>query len=393
MSEHTHNIDYKTAFTVEPQEQSQVTITGELPYEEVAKEREAALKKLGENVELDGFRKGHVPADVLEKHIGESALLTEMAERALAHHYAHIVAAHELDVIGHPQVQITKLAKDNPFAFSLTVAVMPEVTLPDYKALAKGANEQKASTEVTDEDVDKQIEDIMRRKLAYDRLQAKAAASTDESDSKANETTDATELPTPESEAKKQAAEAEEAFDPETAPLPELTDDYVKELGQPGQFADVADFKAKIREHLELEKEREATAAHRGTITDQIIEATEIVVPQILIDSEMNQMFAQMEEDLKRNNLKMDDYLSHIKKTKEDLIKEWTPAAEKRAKLQLVLNEIAKAEDITPDEKELDEQVNQLMEQYQDADKARVQVYVASVMQNEAVMKMLEAQK
>ena len=68
-------------------------------------------------------------------------------------------------------------------------------------------------------------------------------------------------------------------------------------------------------------------------------------LPQVLIDSELGQMFAQMEEDIKRAGLQFDDYLAHIKKTKEELAAEWKPLAEKRAKLQLVLNEIAKGED------------------------------------------------
>ncbi len=114
-------------------------------------------------------------------------------------------------------------------------------------------------------------------------------------------------------------------------------------------------------------------------------------IPQVLIDSELNQMFAQMNEDLERSNLKMDDYLKHINKTQDDLKKDWTPAADKRAKLQLVLNEIAKNEDVKPDQTQLDAQVAQLLEQYKDADKHRVEIYVASVMTNEAVMKMLES--
>ncbi len=99
-----------------------------------------------------------------------------------------------------------------------------------------------------------------------------------------------------------------------------------------------------------------------------------------------------MEEDLKRAELKMDDYLTHIKKSKEDLRNEWTPAAEKRAKLQLVLNEIAKIESITPDEAAVKEQVAALKQQYPEADTERVRIYVATILQNEAVMKLLEAQ-
>ncbi len=151
------------------------------------------------------------------------------------------------------------------------------------------------------------------------------------------------------------------------------------------------DFKAKIREHIAIQKKQDAVASHRANLTDKIIDETKVELPQILIDSELDQMFNQMQSDLERANLNMDDYLGHIKKTKDDLKKEWTPAAEKRAKLQLVLNEIAKKETITPDKGQVDAQVDQLMEQYKDADESRVRIYVTSVMQNEAVMQMLES--
>ena len=109
-----------------------------------------------------------------------------------------------------------------------------------------------------------------------------------------------------------------------------------------------------------------------------------------MIDAEMNQMFAQMSEDLERAQLKIDDYLEHIKKSREDLVKEWTPNAEKRAKLQMVLNAIAKAESITPDPSIVDHEISNLLDKYKDADETRVRVYVESVMTNDAVMKMLE---
>jgi FKBP-type peptidyl-prolyl cis-trans isomerase (trigger factor) len=98
-----------------------------------------------------------------------------------------------------------------------------------------------------------------------------------------------------------------------------------------------------------------------------------------------------MQEDLDRANLKMDDYLTHIGKTKEDMAKEWEPAAVKRAKLQLVLNEIAKAEKLEPDMEKINEQAGVLMERFKDADVHRVRVYVASVLMNEEVMQKLES--
>ena len=378
-------MDFVKDFTIEAEEKSQVKITGEVPFAVLEEHRSAAIKALGKNVKIDGFREGKVPEAMLVEKIGAMAILTEMSERALAKAYPEALKYHKIDAIGHPQIQITKIAPDNPLGFTATVAVVPEITLPDYKTLAKTTNEAKDSAEVTDADVEKQIEEILKQKVAYERLQANAAKQAE----KSTEATDATDLPTPESEA---AKKEEEAFDPENIEVPELTDEVVKTLGQPGQFETVDDFKAKIREHLEIQKSQEAAAAHRAKITDAIIAGTEMELPQILIDSELGQMFSQMEEDLKRANMKMDEYLAHIKKSQDDLIKDWTPAAEKRAQLQLVLNEIAKAENIEPDNEALDEQVKQLLEQYKDADEMRVRVYVASVMTNEAVMKMLENQ-
>lgn len=384
MAEHTQNTDWQNDFSVETLDKSQVKISGELPYEAVAPHRADAIKHLGKNIKIDGFREGKVPETMLAEKIGEMAILTEMAERALAKAYPEIVRAHELNVLGYPQIQITKIAPENPLGFSATVAVVPAITLPDYTALATTENKAKASAEVTDADLEQQIEQIMRQKMAYERLQQKAQNNATE---KSVDVDDATALPTPESEAEK-AAEGE--FDPETAPLPELTDEYVKTLGQPGQFETVEDFKTKLREHLTIEKEREVTTAHRAKITDAIIDSTQLELPEVLIDGELQQMWAQMEEDITRANMKMDEYLTHIKKTQDELRADWRPAAEKRAKLQLVLNEIAQKENITPDKEQLEEQVKQLMEQYKDADEMRVKVYVASVMTNEAVMKMLE---
>lgn len=308
------------------------------------------------------------------------AILAEMAERAIAHAYPHIVDEHKLEVIGQPQIEVTKIAPNNPLAFSATVAVVPDFELPDYKTIAKEVNAKRPSDEVTDEELEEKIKEIQKSKRAYERMQELSQQNQEAAEKEAED------LPTPESVEKKVAEDTE-------APLPELTDEYVKTLGQPGQFETVEDFKTKLREHLQIEKAQQNLAKHRADITDGIIDKTEITLPQILIDSEINQMFAQMEEDIKRADLKIDDYLTHIKKTREDLKTEWLPAAEKRAKLQLVLNEIAKVEEIVPDKEELDKQTKELLERFKDADEYRVRLYVASVLLNEAVMKTLEEQK
>lgn len=368
------------AIKVEKLERSTVKIEGEIPFAYVEKHRNAALKHIGKDIQIDGFRKGHIPETVLVGRVGEMAVLSEMAERALYAAYPDIVKTHELAVLGYPKIQITKLASGNPLGFLLTVAVVPELSLPDYKKIAADINKNKESLEVTDTEVDAQITDILRQKVAYERLQSKAKKNGGTEphvhDAHCNHDHEDENTEAPE--------------DTKDLPIPELTDAYVKTLGQPGQFETVADFKAKIKEHLAAEKERDVLSRHRAKITDAIIEKTGIELPQVLIDSEIGQMFAQMEEDLGRAQLKMDDYLKHIKKTKEDLKSDWTPAAEKRAKLQLILNEIATKENVAADAGRVDHEVSQLLAQYKDADENRVRIYVESVIRNEETLKMLE---
>lgn len=380
-------MDFVSQFKITKEPGSQIKIEGEIPFAELQKHRERAIKQLGKNMELQGFRKGNIPAKMVEAQVGLLAILEEQAERALALCYPEALKHHKIDALGYPQITLTKIAEGNPLCFVAIVAVLPEITLPDFKKIAQNTNKTKESDEVTEEEVAQQIKDILRQKLAYERLQGKAAQTHTHEDGTVHggashdHNEDANEEPAHE--------EVKAVQDTE---LPELTDAYVATLGTADQFTSVVDFKAKIKEHLVVEKKQQVHGAHRAKITDKIIEETIVDLPKILIDSEIEQMFGQMTEDLDRAHLKIDDYLAHIKKTKEELHQEWMPAAEKRAKLQLVLNEIAKKETITPDKAQLDEQVDQLLSQYKDADEMRIRVYVTSVMTNEAVMQMLEAQ-
>ncbi len=376
------------AISVETLPGSEVKITGEVPYGYLEKYRKHAVEHVGAGIEIDGFRKGHIPESILIAKVGEMPLLSDMAEHSLEDAYREIVMDRKLDVIGHPQVTITKLAKDNPLGFSITVAVVPEIILPDYKKIAGGINKDKESKEVTEEEIIKQVEDILRQKVAYERLQSKAKAKA-EADTQKEALGDATALPTPESV----AADEDLNEDSEKLTLPELTDEYVKGLGKEGQFTSVAQFRDMVKEHLTIQKAQDVDSRHRAKITDAIIDSTTVELPRIMIDSEIGQMFGQMEEDLKRAELKIDDYLGHMKKTREDLVKEWTPAAEKRAKLQLVLNAIAKKDEVKADPSIVDHEVSNLLEKHKDADETRVRIYVESVLTNEAVMKMLEEVK
>ncbi len=382
------------ALTLEKHPGSLVKITGEIPATYVEKHRIAAIKHLGKEVEIDGFRKGHVPEPILMARLGDMTILSEMAERCLRETYPKMVEHFKLEVIGYPEIGITKIAKDNPLGFTISVAVMPEISLPDYESLAKNINGGRESSDVTEPEVDAQIKDLLRQKVAYERIQEKAKQKKESDgvphvhdkncDHEGHDHGDHNHA--------HEHGDIEVPRDEEgELILPELTDEYVKTLGKPGQFESVADFRAKLKEHLMVEKARDVASRHRAKITDAIIEKSKLELPNIMVDAEINQMFAQMEDDLNRAQITLEDYLGHLKKTKDDLKKEWVPAAEKRAKLQLILNAIAQKENITPDPSLVDHEVSHLLEHYKDADEKRVRVYVTSVLTNDAVMKKLES--
>ncbi len=366
-------MSYIDDFTVTHNDDATVTITGDIPYSELAAHRKTAIEHLGKDIEVDGFRKGNVPEEMLVEKIGEMNLLSEMAERALAKTYPELLQKHAIDAVGYPQVSITKLAPENDLGFSITVAVVPDISLPDYREIAKTHTPAGDATEVTDEEIEHATKDILRRKVAYERLQAKAAK---------KEQAESGDLPTPET-----VENDEESGEPTDAELPELTDEVVKTIGN---FDSVAAFTEQIRTELAEQKVQEAKNKHRAALTDALIEATEMTVPQVMIDAELEQMTAQMKEDIARAELKFEDYLQHVNKTEEDLRNEWKPAAEKRAKVQLVLDAIATEEGIEPDTAIIDEQVAALTQQYPEADPDRVRTYVRSILRNESVMKLLE---
>lgn len=343
-----------THIEIKKLDNSEIEISGELSAEAFEAEREGALKTISGHVSIDGFRKGHVPEKVLLEKTGEMPILEEMAERALKKAYPEIIKKHEIDAIGRPSISVTKIAKGNPLGFKIKTAVMPEIILPDYKKIAGDIASKKEKVSVTDDEVEKVITEVLKSRAAID---------TEES-----------------SEIQDKKQEKEPA-------LPELTDDFVKTLGD---FKDTADFKQKLRENITHEKKAQETSKRRMKIAERIIEKSAIPLPRLFVDVELEKMLAQFKGDISRMGLKFDEYLKHIKKTEEDLLKEWVPDAEKRGKFQLVLNEIARREHIVATEENIAKEIAHIMEHYKDADPESARVYVETILKNELVFGLLE---
>jgi len=342
---------------------SEVEIEGELEAQIFETYFNSALKKLGENTELDGFRKGKIPENVLLAKIPEIKILEEMAELALNEHYPKILKEEKIDAISRPEIFITKLARNNPLGFKIKTAVMPKIKLPDYKKIAaeilsKITNKDKEII-VTDEDLDKTIMDI--RKSRAKRIHMAENVEPHEH---------------------KESEEHEEE-------LPEWNDGFVQELGP---FKDVADFRVKLKENIKLEKENQTKEKNRLKIVEKIIEGSEIEIPEILVGLELDKILYKMESDITQMGLKFEDYLKHLNKKVEDLRKEFRNDAEKKAKLAIILNEIAKVEKIVANEVEVAKEVAVILEHYKEADPKRTHMHVEGILTNEKIFQFLENQ-
>lgn len=337
---------------------SEVEIECEISNTEIETYRSKAISKIQKDLSLPGFRPGHVPESMLVKHIGDLQIYNDAAELAINDAFPEIIGETKTNFITMPQIQITKLADKNPVVFKIIGPVMPEIKLADYKKIAKEASTEKVeSAEPTEKELEDTIEEIRKNYALKNHTHA----------------------------------EGETHDDKEKLDLPELNEEFVKKLGP--DFKTVDDFKNKIREGIKKEKEFKAKDKKRMAIVEKIIAETKLSIPKILVDSELRKMQAQFEDDIARAGLKVDDYLKHLKKTKEDLNKEWAPDAEKRAKVQIIITKIALEEKIVPEKSVVDSEVKKLLEVYKDATEDRTRAYVEMMLTNEKVFEWLETQK
>lgn len=354
----------KTKVTKLPK--SEVEIEGELEAEIFEAFFKKALAKLGENLEIDGFRKGKAPENILISSIPEVRILEEMAEMALGEHYPGIIAGEKLDVISRPEIAITKLARNNPLGFKIKTTIMPEIGLGDYKNAAKQIMSEVTDLEkelnVTEEELENTIMDI-RKSRAKKMHVAEAPLTSDI-----------------------EGAQMSDVGEPE---LPELNDEFVQAMGP---FTTVADFREKLKENLKLEKANLSKEKKRLKIVEKIIEEASIDTPEILIDLELDKILYRMESDITAMGMKFEEYLTHLKKTRDELRKEFRADAEKKAKLGLVLNKISEQEKLVADAEEVEKEVNHILEHYKEADPERARMHAQNILTNEKIFRFLENQ-
>jgi FKBP-type peptidyl-prolyl cis-trans isomerase (trigger factor) len=342
-------IEYSS--TVEKLPRSCVKINVEVKPEALTKSRAQALATLLSQAELPGFRKGHVPEKVFIERVGEQYVLEEGAESIVNEIYPYIIADHKLPIIGRPKISLTKVVAGNPFEFSIEVAIIPEFKLPDYRAVAKEiTSKPQPEFSVTDKEVVAVLEEIQHS--LYHREHPE-----------------------------------DHSHDHDSAKLAALDDSFAQKVGN---FKNLDELKEKIKENLILEKKHKEAEKRRIELVDTLVSKTDVEIPEVLIESELQKLWANFDADIARMGLDLKEYLTRVKKTEEELKKEWYPDAQKRAVFELLISAIATKEKIVADEALVTKEVDALLEQYKGADRNRAQVYVENLHITGKVFELLE---
>lgn len=318
---------------------SQVEIKSEIAADEFDRFFDAALKEAQRELELPGFRKGAAPMDRVIAHAGEEKLLWEAAREAINKHWPHIIEEAHIEQIGKPQITITKIARGNALGFTIIIATLEKIILPDYRSIAKEIFAHKEEIVIDDEEVTKTL-DYIKETIGknpshpYHALFAKA--------------------------------------DPQNPATREL-----------------------VRQNIYAEKELRARDKKRIAALDAIAQKTNISLPDVVVESELASMFDELKKSVDEMALPWDKYLEHVKKNEEDLKKEWHPEAERRAKFGIILREIARAEKCIPDSKVVSERAEQFVRSLPEEERKNVSLdalrnTIFGRMQHEMVFDLLE---
>ncbi|WP_156721793.1 trigger factor [Streptomyces apocyni] len=372
---------------VETLNPTRVRLTVEVPFEELKDSLDAAYKKINQQVTVKGFRKGKIPARVIDQRFGRGAVLEEAVNDALPKFYTEAVNEGELNVLGQPDVDITELKDGELLAFTAEVDIRPTIEIPDYS----GIEVEVDAVEVTDEDVEKSVEQL-RERFASTSPVERAAAEGDVLTIDLQAKVDGEVLPdgvaegvsytigsgellegideavtgleagaetTFTSELKGGSAEGKEAevtvkvTQIAARELPELDDDFAQLASE---FDTLDELKADSRKRLENMKQYDQATQAQERVLEKLLELVEVPVPEKLLEDEVNTRKHNLENhQLAQMGMDLEGYLKIQGKTVEEFDAETSEQAVKGIKTQFVLDELVNKEKLNVNQEELTE--------------------------------------
>jgi len=410
-------------------QKSQIEITFELTAEEFSEHFQHALEHLKHNVKVDGFREGKAPAAMVEEKLKPEALLMEAGDHAVQHVYSDYIKEGKVEAVGHPEVQIVKIAKGNPFIFKAVVTVLPDVELPDHKEIAKSVKGQEVV--VTEEEVQYSINYLQKSRAKFTahnnpaqlkdfveiKYQSKDIENNKEIDDRfilgeggfmkgfedgivGMKAGDEKEINVnfPADLPRKDLAGKESVFkvkmiSVQKMEFPEINDEFAKQLGA---FDSLEALKTSTKEGLTTEKQEAEKQRKRAEILGKIAEKAKFEMPVAMVEYEQ----ARLLEDLKARitgtiKISFEEYLASVKKTEQEIKETYQKEAEKRLRGFLVLRQLGKQEKIEVSDKEVEEEVEKSTKNYSKEELAQIDIfelkeYTKGVIMNEKIFQILE---
>jgi trigger factor len=369
--------------SVETLPSSEAVVNVDFSWEELEKASDKAYRKLVQKVDIQGFRRGKAPRSLLERRLGKEYIYQEGLDDLMTEAYRGALKAHNIVPLTQPEVDAPLLELGQPYHFSLKVPIFPAIELGNYSSL----HFERQEADVTSEEVEKELESLRERQAKWEEVE-RAAQLEDRvsmdlkltvgeqtvSDLKnnpfeltgerhgifsgmdeqvvgmqkgENKTFSAT-IPqdyTNEKLAGKSADYEVTLHKIEVKAMPELDDAFASQASD-DEYQTLEDMRKAVSDQLLEGKKRKIRDELRTQMLDAVVGQSQVTVHSVLIDDEAHEMVHQMQHLLEQQRMSMDQYLMLIKKTPEEYQESLKPEAEKRVKQQLVLDEIAKREDI-----------------------------------------------
>ena len=369
---------------VETLSPTRAKLTVEVPFEELKPSLDAAYKKIAQQINIPGFRKGKVPPMVIDRQVGRGAVLDEAVNEVLPQKYFAALEENSLTPLAQPEIEVTKLEDNETLEFTAEVDVRPEITLPDYDGLEASVDD----VEVSDADVDEQVQALRERFATLSDVERPAAegdfvvidlkATRDGEPvegaevsgmsyqvgrggmidglddalsgmSASNEKTFITQLVSGDlvGEDVEVAVAVSQVQEQE---LPELDDEFAQ---MASEFDTIDELSADVRERLANGKRLEQAAAARDAVLEVLLDQVEIPLPETVVTDELNARRQSVEQQLSYAGLTMDKYLEDEGQTLEEFEADLDRRVRDAIAAQFLLDEVAKREELGVEQDEL----------------------------------------
>lgn len=386
---------------VEKLEKSMAKLTVEVDAAEFDSAINKAYQKSRSKISLPGFRKGKAPRAMVEKMYGAGIFYEDAANIIIPDAYESAAKESGLVIVAQPEISVEQAEKGKPFIFTAMVAVKPEVTLGEYK----GIEVEKQSAEVTQEDVDEEIERVREansRMITVDDretqdgdtviidfdgycdgepfeggkaedyslvLGSHSFIDTFEEQLIGKNIDDEVEVHVTfpdqyqaEELQGKPAVFKVKIHEIKMKELPELDDDFAQDVSD---CDTLEEYKEDLKKKLQESKEEAAKRAVEEDVVNQIIENAAMDIPEPMINMQTNQMIREFAQNLQYQGLSVEQYMQFTGMTQQSLVEEIQPQALKRIQSRLVLEAVAEAEGIDATEEEVEKELENMAAMYQ----------------------------